>query len=88
MKKHIGSTFLAMLIATALAHGQTITFEPDGHGHLADGSIAADDMAISNQFLHSGVLFSIDNDLDGLPDSGIYIPTLKEQGRIATIAFG
>lgn len=67
-------------------YAQTITFEPDSGGYLPDGSLAKDDMVISNQFLRSGVSFGFDNDLDGFPDSN-GSPLLEKAGDDANDAF-
>jgi hypothetical protein len=70
-------------IMMPLVYAQTITFEPDVSGFLPDGSLAADDMVISNQFLRSGVIFGIDNNLDGLadPDAYAYLEKVGDDGE-------
>jgi hypothetical protein len=73
MKTTKTTIITALLIATAtFANGQVITFEPDSNGCLPDGSTAVDDMIITNQFLRYGVLFGIDNDLNGIPDTNAW----------------
>jgi hypothetical protein len=54
------------------ANAQVITFEPDANGCLPDGSLATDNMIISNQFLRSGVIFGIDDDRDGVADTNTF----------------
>lgn len=73
----VGAALLGMV--SIVANGQIISFEPDENGKLPDGSVAVDNMAISNQFLRSGVLFGLDNDMDGVPDADGY-PYLEEIG--------
>ncbi|MGD1704720.1 hypothetical protein [Dapis sp. BLCC M229] len=55
-----------------------INFEPLD-GKLPDGSVAIDNMAITNQFSSLGVTFGIDRNLDGLPDAGLF-PRLEAVG--------
>ena len=76
--KRIASLVVLCLTVT-VSQAQNVTFEPDSSGLLPDGSVAADDVAISNQFLRSGVSFGLDTDLDGLPDPGAY-PFLEKFG--------
>jgi hypothetical protein len=81
----INVAFLSVL--ASFANGQTITFEPDAKGCLPDGTIAADDIAISNQFLRSGVIFGLDSDMNGIPDTNSF-PYLEEVGGDGTDGFG
>ncbi|NEQ37293.1 MAG: hypothetical protein F6K40_13860, partial [Okeania sp. SIO3I5] len=55
-----------------------INFEPVD-GKFPDGSLAVDNMPISNQFSSLGVTFGIDRNQDGLPDAGLF-PKLEAVG--------
>ena len=55
-----------------------INFEPVD-GKFPDGSIAVDNMPITDQFSSLGVTFGIDRNLDGLPDAGLF-PRLEAVG--------
>ena len=64
-------TVLCLLVCGALGAADSIDFEPDGNGLLPDGSTAADNLEITDQFLTSdGISFAVDNNLDGIPDPG------------------
>lgn len=78
IKKHIINIMLIWVFSIA-TYAQLITFEPGANGVLPDGSAAQDDMVISNQFLHFGVVFGYDNDMDGTMDSNGH-PVLEEIG--------
>lgn len=70
------SEVFAALCAVAIgtsASAALLGFEPDGMGNLPDGTAAADDLAITDQFAPEfGVRFGIDNDLDGFADAGTF----------------
>ncbi|GGA06640.1 hypothetical protein CYANOKiyG1_19090 [Okeania sp. KiyG1] len=55
-----------------------INFEPVD-GKFPDGSLAVDNMPITDQFSSLGVTFGIDRNLDGLPDAGLF-PNLEAVG--------
>ena len=62
---------LFLLGKAALFGAETLNFEPDHVGLYPDGTAAADNVVITNQFKDShGVSFAVDNDLNGLPDEG------------------
>lgn len=80
---------LCLLGPPSLSSGQclNIDFEPDVNGLLPDGSVAVDDMPITDQYLAShGVSFGVDNDLDGMPDLGV-APVLEQVGDDAVDSF-
>ncbi|MDY7004780.1 MAG: PEP-CTERM sorting domain-containing protein [Cyanobacteriota bacterium] len=56
-----------------------INFEPVD-GKFPDGSVAVDNMPITDQFSSLGVTFGIDRNLDGLPDAGLF-PRLEAVGN-------
>ncbi|NEO54069.1 MAG: hypothetical protein F6K54_13865 [Okeania sp. SIO3B5] len=56
-----------------------IDFEPVD-GKFPDGSVAVDNMEITDQFSSLGVTFGIDRNLDGLPDAGLF-PRLEAVGN-------
>ncbi|NEQ75943.1 MAG: hypothetical protein F6K23_24655 [Okeania sp. SIO2C9] len=56
-----------------------INFEPVD-GKLPDGSVAVDNMPITDQFSSLGVTFGIDRNLDGLPDVELF-PILEAVGN-------
>ncbi|NEO54066.1 MAG: hypothetical protein F6K54_13850 [Okeania sp. SIO3B5] len=56
-----------------------INFEPVD-GKFPDGSVAVDNMPITDQFSSLGVTFGIDRNLDGLPDAGLF-PILEAVGN-------
>ncbi|NES68997.1 MAG: hypothetical protein F6K24_29085 [Okeania sp. SIO2D1] len=60
-----------------------INFEPVD-GKFPDGSVAVDNMPITDQFSSLGVTFGIDRNLDGLPDSGLF-PRLEAVGSSDSI---
>ena len=52
------------------AEDAILDFEPDSEGLLPDGTLAADNVPINDQFLAShGISFGIDNNLDGIADA-------------------
>ena len=88
----IKQTLMSIVIATSasvlpnhsVSAASLINFEPVD-GKLADGSVAVDNMPISNQFSSLGVTFGIDRNLDGLPDAGLF-PKLEAVGPSDTVA--
>jgi len=89
-----GAIVTVALIFGAVRAGATplIDFEPDINGKLPDGTVATDDLAIFNQyFVSHGVMFGIDNDLDGLPDMNgaglLETPFLEHVGDDGTNGF-
>ncbi|NEQ75942.1 MAG: hypothetical protein F6K23_24650 [Okeania sp. SIO2C9] len=56
-----------------------INFEPVD-GKFPDGSVAVDNMPITDQFSSLSVTFGIDRNLDGLPDAGLF-PRLEAVGN-------
>ncbi|MDY6803338.1 MAG: hypothetical protein SXA11_05960 [Cyanobacteriota bacterium] len=73
----LGATF-SLFLSDAQA-ASLINFEPVD-GKLPDGSVAVDNMPITNQFSSLGVTFGIDRNLDGLPDAGLF-PRLEAVGN-------
>ena len=61
-----------------------INFEPVD-GKFPDGSVAVDNMPITDQFSSLGVTFGIDGNLDGLPDAGLF-PSLEAVGSSDPVA--
>ncbi len=83
MKNKTLITIAISAFTTAIhAYSQTITFEPDAAGLLPDGSIAKDDMAITDQFQRFGVCFGVDNDRDGHFDENktLFLEATGEEG--------
>lgn len=68
MPRLLVSAFV-LALASGVHAQPTITFEPDANGVLPDGSPAADDLPIRDQFLSQGVRFGYDVDLDGEIDA-------------------
>jgi hypothetical protein len=66
--------------------GTFINFEPV-NGELPDGSLAMDDLKISNQFSSLGVSFGLDNNLDGIADGPNALPVLEAVGKDQTDGF-
>lgn len=62
-------TLASVLLPAAIQAADILDFEPGANGALPDGTIAADNVVITDQFWTShGISFGIDNDLDGLDD--------------------
>lgn len=61
-----------------------INFEPVD-GKFPDGSVAVDNMAITNQFSSLGVTFGIDRNQDGLADAGLF-PKLEAVGSSDSVS--
>jgi len=73
------ATSVSVLPNHSVNAASLINFEPVD-GKFPDGSVAVDNMAITNQFSSLGVTFSIDRNLDGLPDAGLF-PKLEAVGN-------
>ncbi len=74
----VAATSVCVLPNHSVNAASLINFEPVD-GKFPDGSVAVDNMAITNQFSSLGVTFGIDRNLDGLPDAGLF-PKLEAVG--------
>lgn len=63
-----------------------VSFEPDASGHLPDGSLASDNLPLTDQYLTQGIRFGFDNDLNGEIDA-TGSPTLEQIGYDGTDCF-
>ncbi|NEO57534.1 MAG: hypothetical protein F6K54_33375 [Okeania sp. SIO3B5] len=72
------ATSVCVLPNSSVNAASLINFEPVD-GKFPDGSVAVDNMPITNQFSSLGVTFGIDRNLDGLPDAGL-LPKLEAVG--------
>ncbi|NEP80564.1 MAG: hypothetical protein F6K39_21775, partial [Okeania sp. SIO3B3] len=72
------ATSVCLLPNHSVDAASLINFEPVD-GKLPDGSVAVDNMPITDQFSSLGVTFGIDRNLDGLPDAGLF-PSLEAVG--------
>ncbi|NES68998.1 MAG: hypothetical protein F6K24_29095, partial [Okeania sp. SIO2D1] len=72
------TTSVCLLPNHSVDAASLINFEPVD-GKFSDGSVAVDNMPITNQFSSLGVTFGIDRNLDGLPDAGLF-PRLEAVG--------
>ncbi|WP_210407350.1 hypothetical protein, partial [Hydrocoleum sp. CS-953] len=67
----VAATSVCVLPNHSVNAASLINFEPVD-GKFPDGSLAVDNMPITNQFSSLGVTFGIDRNLDGLPDGGLF----------------
>ncbi|MDJ0518104.1 MAG: hypothetical protein QNJ74_18265 [Trichodesmium sp. MO_231.B1] len=74
----VAATSVCVLPNHSVNAASLINFEPVD-GKFPDGSVAVDNIPISNQFSSLGVTFGIDRNLDGLPDAGLF-PRLEAVG--------
>ncbi|MGB3514510.1 MAG: hypothetical protein WBA93_35930 [Microcoleaceae cyanobacterium] len=82
----LGITSVLVLPNHSVDAVSLINFEPVD-GKFPDGSVAVDNMPITNQFSSLGVTFGIDRNQDGLADAGLF-PKLEAVGSSdAVLAF-
>lgn len=83
----IVGTASLLVFPNHLVHAASvINFEPVD-GKFPDGSVAVDNMPITNQFSFLGVTFGIDRNQDGVADAGLF-PKLEAVGSSdAVLAF-
>ncbi|MGD1804587.1 hypothetical protein ACP6PL_03980 [Dapis sp. BLCC M126] len=80
----VAATSVCVLPNHSVNAASLINFEPVD-GKFPDGSLAVDNMPITNQFSSLGVTFGIDRNQDGLPDAGLF-PRLEAVGSSDSIA--
>ncbi|NEP85282.1 MAG: hypothetical protein F6K39_48675 [Okeania sp. SIO3B3] len=73
------ATSVCVLPNHSVTAASLINFEPVD-GNFPDGSVAVDNMPITDQFSSLGVTFGIDGNLDGLADAGLF-PRLEAVGN-------
>ncbi|NEQ37295.1 MAG: hypothetical protein F6K40_13870 [Okeania sp. SIO3I5] len=79
------ATSVSVLPNHSVSAASLINFEPVD-GKFPDGSLAVDNMPITDQFSSLGVTFGIDRNLDGLPDAGLF-PLLEAVGPDSVAGF-
>ncbi len=80
----VAATSVCVLPNYSVNAASLINFEPVD-GKFPDGSVAVDNMPITNQFSSLGVTFGIDRNLDGLPDAGLF-PRLEAVGSSDSVS--